>query len=208
MKIETASALYRYFEALYSLNQNLIILCGTDVHDHSAEQERRIDEVIMAIPRLVPYSFNKKKAIYEIDNRDGLMNFSIDIPFLSENYESIYESHKDFLEKVKKIRNKLEHELHGARIVASSSGNISLFSATYEVAETELCLCATEIIAFTKDINTLFSKIQTLVHQFANEYKYTDHPYYWRLVRCDFADFNKILSSNLLHIFEKTLLPF
>ena len=208
MEITTANALFRYFETLYCLNQNLIVLCGTDVFDHMGEQERRIDEVIMSVPRLVPYSFNKKTATYEIEKSDGLIKFSDDISFLTEDYESILQKHKDFLEKAKKVRNKLEHEMHGARIVAASSGTTSMFSATYEVAENEISLRATEIIAFAKDINVLFSKIQELVHISAREHKYDDHPYYRRLVRYDFSDFNKIFDSSLLHIIGKALLPF
>lgn len=208
MTITTANALFRYFETLYNLNQNLIVLCGTDVYDHLGEQERRIDEVIMAVPRLVPYSFNKKTAIYEIEKDDGLMKFSNDIQFLKEDYESIFQEHKDFLEKAKKVRNKLEHEMHGARIVAATSGTTSMFSVTYEVSENDITLRAAEIIAFVKDMNILFSKIQELAHHFAQEHKYDDHPYYRRLVRYDFADFNKIYESNLLHILGKALLPF
>ena len=208
MTITTANALFRYFETLYCLNQNLIILCGTDVFDHKGEQERRIDEVIMAVPRLVPYGFNRKIGVYEIKKADGLMKFSDDISFLSADYESILQKHKDFLEKAKKIRNKLEHEMHGARTVASSSGTTSMFSVTYEVAEDEIDVDAAEIIEFVKDLNRLFSKIQGLVHQSAREHSYGDHPYYHRLVRYDYANFNKIFDSNLLHILGKALLPF
>lgn len=52
MTITTANALFRYFETLYGLNQNLIVLCGTDVFDHQGEQERRIDELMMAVPSM------------------------------------------------------------------------------------------------------------------------------------------------------------
>ncbi len=208
MTIVTANALFRYFETLYNLNQNLIVLCGTDVYDHLGEQERRIDEVIMAVPRLVPYSFDKKTGAYEISKNDGLMKFSDDIQFLEEDYESIFQKHKDFLEKAKKVRNKLEHEMHGARVIAAISGTTSMFSVTYEVSENDITLCAAEIIAFVKDMNILFSKIQELAHRFAQEHKYDDHPYYRRLVRYDFADFNKIYDSDLLHILGKALLPF
>lgn len=83
-----------------------------------------------------------------------------------------------------------------------------MFSVTYEVAENEIDLRADEIIAFVKDMNVLFSKIQKLVHISAREHKYDDHPYYRQLVRYDYADFNKIYKSNLLHILGKALLPF
>ena len=208
MTITTANALFRYFEALYNLNQNLMVLCGTDVYDHQGEQERRIDEVLMAIPRLVPYGYNKKVGKYEIINTDGLLRFSDDISFLREDYEKLFQKHRGFLEKAVKVRNKLEHEMHGARVVASSSGTTSMFSVTYEVAENNIDLRADEIIACVKEINILFSKIQALVHESARTHSYGDHPYYRRLVRCDYSDFNKIYESNLLHILGKTLLPF
>ncbi len=208
MTIAAVNALYRYFETLYGLNQNLIVLCGVDIVAYIGEQERRIDEVTMAVPRLVPYVYNKNTSVYEIKKTDGLMSFANDIPFLIDDYEKILKKHKDFLEKAKKVRNKLEHEMHGARVVASSSGSSSLFSITYEVAENDICLRASEAIAFIKDLNTLFSKIQELVKKSACEHKYDDHPYYLRLIRYDFSDFNKIFDSNLLHIIGKAILPF
>ena len=202
------NALYRYFETLYSLNQNLIVLCGTNAYDHQSEQEQRIDEVMMAIPRLVPYSFDRKSGVYVIDQADGLMEFSGDLPFLSADYDNILQNHKDFLEKTKKVRNKLEHKMHGARIVASSSGSISLFAVKYDVAENEVEFCASEIIAFVKDMNILFSRIQELVRQFTIKQQCGDHPYCWRLIRYSYSDFNKIYESDILHIFGKALLPF
>ncbi len=208
MTVETAGALGRYFETLYTLNQNLIVLCGADIFDHVIEFERRVDEVVTSIPRLVPYSYNHKAAGYEIIPSDGLMKFSQDLPFLGGEYEKILQKHVDFLEKVKKVRNKLEHEIHGAQIVGSSSGNTSLFSVTYRIGETDVCIRASEIMDFVKDMNILFSKLQGLVKQFAYDNQYSGHPYFRRLVRCDFADFNRILESDLLYYFGKTLQVF
>ncbi len=208
MTVEAANALFRYFESLYTLNQNLIVLCGVDVLDHRGQYEQRIDDIVMAIPRLVPYVFNKKNGSYEISQNDGLVKFSNDIPFIIADYSSILQNHTTFLKKIKKVRNKLEHEMHGARIVASMSSNSSLFSVTYEVADYEIDIKASEIIAFTKDINTMFSKIQVLVDQFACINGHESHPYYERLVRYQFTEFNKIYESNLLRTFGKALLPF
>lgn len=208
MTIDAANALFRYFESLYSLNQNLIILCGVDILDHKVDYEQRIDEIMMTIPRLLPYVHNKKTQSYEISPKDGLMNFSTDIPFLSADYDIIFQKHTDFLIKAKKVRNKLEHEMHGARIIASMSSNASLFTVTYEVTEKLADIKANEIISFVKDMNVLFAKIQTLVDQFAASNGKEDHPYYHRLVRYSFTEFNKIYESNLLRTFGQALLPF
>lgn len=208
MTKDAANALYRYFETLYSLNQNLIILCGVDIFDNKGQLEKYIEEVIMDIPRLVPYVFDRKTSSYRLEPKDGLLEFSEEIPFLQEDYERILQIHKEFLEKSKKVRNKLEHKMHGAYAVASSSSSFSLFSITYEVSEEEIDLEAQELISFVKDINVMFDKIQTLLDRFATEIEMRDHPYYYRMVRYSFLDFNKIYESSLLHIFGKALLPF
>ena len=159
MEIATANALFRYFEELYGLNQNVIALCGINVFDITDKYERRMDEVMITIPRLVPYGKNKKSQLYEIKKSDGLMNFLEDIAFLKEGYESIFRDHKDFLIKVISVRNKLEHEIHNANIVGLGSSP-SWFSVTYEVKDTEIDFRSYELISFVKDLNVLFSKMQ------------------------------------------------
>ena len=64
MEIATANALFRYFEELYGLNQNVIALCGINVFDITDKYERRMDEVMITIPRLVPYGKNKKSLYF------------------------------------------------------------------------------------------------------------------------------------------------
>ena len=208
MTIETANALCRYFETLYSLNQNLMALCGEGIFDDKGNQSRLVDNIIMSIPRLIPLDFNKKTKKYRLAQAEGLMNFSDDIPFISGDYESILEKHRACLIKIKRIRNKLEHEMHGPRIVASSSGTLSLFAVTYLVSEENIDFCAQELIAFVKDMNLLFSKIQDLLKRSDILHQYDDHPYYRRLLRYDFSDFNKIFESSLLKIIGKALVPF
>ena len=208
MTREVGNALFRYFETLYGLNQNLIILCGINIFDNRGQLEKYMEKVIMDIPRLVPYVYDRKTSCYRLEPKDGLLEYSNEISFLWEDYERILEDHKEFLEKSKKVRNKLEHKMHGADAVGTSSSTFSLFSITYEVAEEEIEMEAKEFISFVKDMNAMFDKIQTLLDQFAAEIEMCDHPYYCRMVRYRFLDFNQIYESNLLHIFGKALLPF
>lgn len=39
MTVEISNALFGYFEALYDLNRNLIMLCGVDVIDNEGQYE-------------------------------------------------------------------------------------------------------------------------------------------------------------------------
>ena len=208
MTIQVANALYRYFETLYNLNQSLIILCGVDVIDNKGHYEKYIEDIVQAVPRLVPYARIKNSTNYKIMDRDGLMEFTAELPFLKNDYESILLNHGIFLDKIKKIRNKLEHQMHGARIVASMSGSQSLLCITYTVSGEEIDLKAQEIIAFVKELNGIFTKIQNLADHFACDKGLNYHPYYWKLVRYTFTEFNKIYDSNLLRIFGKAMLPF
>lgn len=86
MTIQIANALYRYFEALYELNQNILVLCGVDVLDNYEQYEKQVESVIQLIPRLVPYAQDKNTRGYKIISRDGLLEFSNEIPFLNMDY--------------------------------------------------------------------------------------------------------------------------
>ena len=207
MEITTANALFRYFEELYGLNQNVIALCGINVFDITDKQERRMDEVMITIPRLVPYKFVRDTDKIMLIQSDGLMNFVDDIPFIGADYKNILQKHNDFLVKAKKIRNKLEHQVHNANIVGLGS-NPSWFSVTYEVKDAEIDLRSYELISFVKDLNVLFSKIQVEVIQYAEEHQKTEYQYYKKITRFDFCDFNKIYESNISNIIGKLMLPF
>jgi len=198
-----------YFETLYNLNRDLITLCGLDVIDNSGQYEVYIKNVLQAVPRLIPYVYDKGNEKYFIDSRDGLLEFSDQLPFLKDRYETILRDHLSFLAKVKKIRNKYEHKMHGARLVAGGSmSGRAAFDMTYEVGDQKIDLTANEFIRFTKDINSLFSDIQKEVDHFAFEVDESNHPYYRRLLRYDFRDFNKLYENPMLHLFGKALFPF
>ena len=63
MTVETANALGGYFQALYDLNHDLITLCGMDIIDNSGQYEKYIKNVIQAVPRLVPYDYDKESKL-------------------------------------------------------------------------------------------------------------------------------------------------
>lgn len=208
MKIKTINALFRYFEMLYTLNQNLIILCGADVSSHMNEHNRRIDEILLAIPRLIPYCSHRGTEGYKIAPSDGLMEFSNDISFLQEDYESILLKHQELLTKVKKIRNKLEHKMHSAIIMEASSGNFDLFSFTYKADTGSFELQAKELITFVKELNILFTKIQHLVSSFAYDRAEESYSYCYHLTGFEFSEFNKVFNSDLLWTIGRTMQPF
>lgn len=198
MNVEIANALYGYFEALYFLNQKLIKLCGLDAIDDFENGEGYILEIIQNIPRLIPYSYNKKTRKLEFKSSDGLLEYAEQINYLNDDYDDILKANYDFLEKIRKVRNKYQHKMHGVRIKSSGSSSLSLFDYTFKVDDEEITLYAGSFIKLIKMINCLFTKIVSDVRKYAYENSKEDYLYYRRITRFDFTDFNKIYNSDLL----------
>ena len=209
MTKEVANALRGYFEELYYLNRNLLTLCGLDIEDNAGQYERIAQELIQEVPRLVPYTYNKKTKGYEIIDGDGLIEFSEQIPFIKQDYNNLLQNHLDYLTKIKIIRNKLEHKMHAVRLIGGgSSGGSVAFDFTYSINDESIDIASYEIIRFIKDLNNIFVKIQDLLKQYATEHGKGYYAYYRRMTRYKFSDFNKIYDSNVLFEVGKALYPF
>ena len=209
MTKEIANSLIGYFESLYYLNQKTIALCGVDIEDNSGQYETMVQDVIQAIPRLIPYVYEKKTNQYVICKKDGLLEYADELTFLTDDYEMILKKHYDFLGKIKSIRNKFEHRMHGAKMISggSTSGSIA-FDVTFSIADEEVTITAQELMNLVSDLNILFSKIQDSLSQYAFEKGKSDHFYYRRLLRYRFEDFNKLFATDVLYLFGKALFPF
>ena len=209
MSIVFENAVFGYFEALYNLNLDFMILCGLDACDHFEQFGKQMQDIIRTIPRIVPYSYDKKEKQYKLENNGGLLEYADDISFLREDYQAILVKHYDFLVAIKKVRNKIEHQMHGANRSDSGSSEREIsFDCTYAIAEVEYTIKSDDIIRFMEDINVMFAKIQRHIEKIAYEEDKTYHPYYRRLLRIKFTDFNSLYDSRLLMIIGKTLLPF
>ncbi len=159
MNVKIANAMYGYLETLYIMNQKLLKLCGSDVIDGFENNSKIVLDIIQDIPRLVPYSYNNKKKILEYDDRNGLLEFKEDIEYLLEEYDKILKENYNFLNNVRKIRNKYEHKMHGVKHISSGSGSHCLFDFSFKVAEEDIQVRAGNIIKLVKSLNILFSKI-------------------------------------------------
>ena len=183
------------------------MLCGLDVVDNRGQYEKELDDIIVNIPRLIPYNFNMDARNYSINNQDGLLEYKDEIPWLHDEYKTILQNNIDFLEKVKKIRNKLEHRMHNVVPTGGCTGNGDFF-VTFSVKGNEIRINDSELIGFAKEMNTLFSRLQKHIGEIANKEGVYEHVYCKRMFRYDFLNFNKIYESDLLYVFGKALFPF
>ncbi len=208
MTVEIANALFGYLETLYNLNQKLVKLCGIDVIDDFESGEKEILDIIQDVPRIIPYSFNKKTQTLILKDRDGLLEYKDNISYLKEDYEKILSDNYEFLDKIRKIRNKYEHKMHGVKHKSSGSGSFSLFDYTFMVGDESMEITAGSFIKLIKSVNNLFSKIVLDISKYAYENKKEDYLYYRRITRFDFKDFNKIYDNDILRIVGKIMKKF
>lgn len=208
MTIEIANALFGYLETLYNLNQKLVKLCGIDVIDDFESGEKDILDMIQDIPRIIPYSFNTDTLKLEFKQRDGLLEYQDSILYLKDNYEQILLENYDFLDKIRKIRNKYEHKMHGVKYKSSGSGSLSLFDYIFMVENKSIEITAGSFIKLLKSVNCLFSKIVDDISKFAYQNQKEDYVYYRRITRFDFTDFNKIYDNEILRIVGKIMKKF
>ena len=208
MTIEIANALFGYLETLYNLNQKLVKLCGIDVIDDFESGEKEILDIIQDVPRIIPYSFNKKTQTLILKDRDGLLEYKDNISYLKEDYEKILSDNYEFLDKIRKIRNKYEHKMHGVKHKSSGSGSFSLFDYTFMVGDESMEITAGSFIKLIKSVNNLFSKIVLDISKYAYENKKEDYLYYRRITGFDFKDFNKIYDNDILRIVGKIMKKF
>ena len=202
------NAVFGYFEALYELNQNLIMCCGLDVINNSGQFDKPVEVIIQNIPRLIPYVYNKKTEQYVI-KKEGLLEFETALPFLENGYKELLQDNYVFLSNIKRIRNKLEHNMHATRMTGSeSSSGLALFELIYTVESEELHLMGKQFVDCIKGLNLLFSEIQKNVRDYGYNAGKGNYLYFQRLIRYDFADFNPIYDSELLKSFGQALFPF
>lgn len=198
MNTEIASALFGYLETLYNLNRNLIKLCGIDIMNDFDNSDKKVLDIIQDIPRIIPYSCNKSTSKLEFNQRDGLLEYINEISYLKSDYEIILNKNYDFLDKIRKIRNKYEHKMHGIKHQSSGSGSMSLFEFEFDVEGELIKIHSDSFIELVKSVNQLFSKIVKDIRKYACDNGKEDYSYYKRITRFDFLDFNKIYDNELL----------
>jgi len=206
MNLKIANSMSGYIEVLYNMNQNLIKVCGINIITNGSHTlEKIILDIIQDIPRLVPcsYSNSKKTLIYE--DKNGLLEYKKDITYLEKDYEDILINNKNILDKIRKIRNKYEHNMHDVTYKSSSAGSSNLFDIEFEVNRNPVKVYSGELIKLIKELNLLFSKIVQEIVQFAYDNNKQEYLYFQKIVKFNFEDFNKIFDSDLLRTFGKIM---
>ena len=206
MNIEIANSLSGYIETLYILNQKLIKLCGTNVSIKYEFSHKEILDILQDIPRLVPYSITN--GVLKCINSDGLLEYRENISYLYFDYNKILENNYEILDKIRKIRNKYEHKMHEIKRTFSASGKYCYFEFNFKIKHETIKIEANELINLLKQINILFAKLIKDIKNCISDEDKINYPYYNRITRFNFEDFNKIYDSKLLWIVGNCMIDF
>ena len=208
MNIEIANALCGYLESLYYINCNIIKLCGADIYCNNDEVIKIILGIISELPRVIPYAFDKEKKKLVISDRNGLMEFKNEIKYLEKEYNNILELNEECINKIRLVRNQYEHKMHEVRYESSGSGTNWLFNVWFRVGNNQIEINASEFVFLIKGLNELFKKIVDEISDYAVINNKIDYPYYNRLSRFSFLDFNEIYEDRNLLIIGKIMYNF
>lgn len=196
MDLKIANALYGYFETMYIVNKRLIKLCGYNIMVCSELPTKELLDIIQDLPRLIPYEYYNGKLV--LSTRNGLLEFQNDIPCLKSKYEDILSNHYDFLDVVRKIRNKYEHRMHDIEWLGSVGSPFSFFDVQFDVNGEIYNIQGTKLICLVKELNILFSTLSSGIQEYASANNLSSYPFNQKLCRFDYLDFNEIYDSKLL----------
>lgn len=205
MDVKIANALSGYFETLYDANVKLIKLCGINLLDVYANDERLVFSVIQNIYRLFPCKKLREEEKLILDKTSGLFEFADVLDYLEDDFLNILKDNNEFLDSIRQIRNKYQHKRHAVKIVGAGSGTWNLFDFAFEVDGKEICLYTGDFIKFLSNLNSVYAKMQREVEIFAYENNKTDYAYYKRLSRFNFNDFYKIYHDTNLILIGKLM---
>lgn len=208
MDLEIANSVFGYFETLYKINQKLIKLCGTDIIEKYEYSHKAVLDIIQDITRLIPYSYNKRSKQIELDNNNGLLEYSYKLDYIYDDYKKVLNNNYEFINKVRLIRNKYEHKMHDVKRKSSGSGTNTFFEFDFEINNEIISIETVEFIKLFKMLSEMFSRLVKDVKEFALNNDKESYAYYRRITRFDFYDFNKIYDSNLLRVYGKLLQEF
>ena len=208
MNIVIANACTGYFEILKDINERALKLSGADVYFDAGMYERETLDLIQLMPRIIPYKPKKinNEISMMLDENSGLIEFEEELCYLRDGYTDIIENHQVLLDSIRILRNKYQHKIHAIKFDLAHSSEGEPMEITYSIGNKKCLVKMEELLVVIKKLNVLFDKIvQETIECEEIKRVYGQYPYYKRLLRYDFLDYNAILNSSISFIIGKKL---
>lgn len=190
-KFDWINSIYKYFIILDRINKQFKFLIRTMEYE---EIEEHFFYLSTELLRLIPFTENKKDNSIFLNLKDGICLLKEHINFIESDLKKILQENTKTLLKIKKIRNKYEHEPHNVN-GAFSTGHSS-FSAMGFYCRNELVSIDTmELTYIIYDLNKLFDKLKKYILEiYENNIEKLDRfnlEYVEKIKNYDFTKYNK-----------------
>lgn len=152
-----------YLYIVEIINEHFNRMKRTSEHD---EIEEEAFYLCIEILRMIP--FDGKEEL-QLIKKDGICLLKNDIDFLIEDLNKILQKNAEIFKKIKKIRNKYEHEPHNVNS-AFSTGSGAYAGIGFYCKKDLISINTMELTYIIYDLNILMNKIQQLVYKIENEH--------------------------------------
>ena len=203
MNQKIINAIFKYIKVLFENNQRLIKVFGMNAIDDDGTED--ILNIIQDIPRLIPYSYCEKDDKLFLESDDGLLQYKSIITYLQDSYKKILNDNPECLKKIKKIRNKCEHELHNIENPSQYTNNDDWFEYFFKIKSKKYSIESEELVKLFKELNILYDRLISDMLNYAYSKK-IDHCFFSKLSRIKLLDFNKLYESKLLYEIGKAII--
>ena len=152
-----------YLYIVERINEHFNKMRRTSDHD---EIEEEAFYLCIEILRMIPFD---GKDELQLIKKDGICLLKNDIDFLIEDLNKILQKNAEIFKKIKKIRNKYEHEPHNVNS-AFSTGSGAYAGIGFYCKKDLISINTMELTYIIYDLNILMNKIQQLIYKIENEH--------------------------------------
>lgn len=190
-KFDWINNIYKYFIILDRINKQFKFLIKTMEYE---EIEEHFFYLSTELLRLIPFTENKKDNSIFLNLKDGICLLKDHISFLEGDLKKILQENSKTFIKIKKIRNKYEHEPHNVN-GAFSTGHSSFSAMGFYCRNELVSLDTMELTYIIYDLNKLFDKLKKYILEIhENNIEKLDRfnlEYVEKIKNYDFTKYNK-----------------
>lgn len=190
-KFDWINSIYKYFIILDRINKQFKFLIRTMKYEDIEEHFFYLSTELL---RLIPFTENKKENSIFLNLKDGICLLKDHIRFLEGDLKKILQENSKTFIKIKKIRNKYEHEPHNVN-GAFSTGHSSFSAMGFYCRNELVSLDTMELTYIIYDLNKLFDKLKKYILEIhENNIEKLDRfnlEYVEKIKNYDFTKYNK-----------------
>lgn len=207
---KTINGIINYAEILESINIDLIRIISLDcINNMNTLKKLYLDissKMSMIILTYSPRNSSSYKDLLLCEKKEGIYKYYDDFDFLEKSINSLFNKYKKDLYHLKRVRNKIEHDIDIIGIDEMHSGS-GVCGVIFSIDDEKYKINTDKLKKIISDLNLIFSKMLEDIDLYIknNDSKNYNHPYYNQLRSFNFLRYNNIFNSTLLYSISEIL---